>query len=97
MSNNDSTQKTRETIEITDYDDFERFEWGASHKRIEAGVVGPARGGTVYYIVIRRKSDDKYFKVKYKYDDNTSITDCNEWPLIAEEVFPRQITITVYE
>lgn len=98
MSNNNSTQKTREKIKIADIDSFEDLWMGSDEwVNIEDKVVGEYRHGTMKRILAKRLSDDKYFALEYKSHPSDSIVDSNRFPLEAVEVFPKQITTTVYE
>lgn len=45
-------------------------------------------------LIFKRKSDDKYFKVKYS---NWGQGETDMFEKIAKEIFPKQITTTIYE
>ena len=48
-----------------------------------------------YKVIVKRKSDNKYFKGFYEYSDREGyILDINP---ILEQVFPKEITKTIYE
>lgn len=97
MSNNNSTQRTREKIEIADYDALEVFEWdNDTWERQTPGPVKMTHKAVLQEVVSKRKSDGKVFSVKFNFTDR-GIVDSNEWPLEAVEVFPKQIITTIYE
>lgn len=50
-------------------------------------------GGGWYTVIIKRKSDNKYFSMEYCDWDIKN----NELGGFLEEVFPKQVTITIYE
>jgi len=50
-------------------------------------------GGGWYTVILKRLSDNKYFQLNYCDWDNKN----DEMPEKLEEVFPRQVTITIFE
>lgn len=51
-------------------------------------------------VVLKRKSDNKYFKFEFSDSNNFSLDESgsgNDWPLVGKEVFPKQKTIITYE
>lgn len=53
-------------------------------------------GGADHTVVIKRLSDDKYFSVDYS-DWDMEYNFDRDFPETLSEVFPKQITITIFE
>lgn len=56
----------------------------------------PEDGGADHTLIIKRKSDNKYFRIYYCDWDIDYNFDC-DFPEIFSEVIPREIVTTVYE
>jgi len=56
----------------------------------------PEDGGADHILIIKRLSDGKYFR-KYYTDWDIDYNYDRDWDGCFEEVFPRQITTTVFE
>lgn len=50
-------------------------------------------------VILKRLSDNKLFKFEYSHTNQHSLDEggLNDWPIKGEEVFPKQITTTIYE
>lgn len=60
---------------------------------------GSGRHTEYHHIIFERVSDGKFFKVGYKTSvkDSMGWTECNYGDTEATEVFPKQVTTTIYE
>lgn len=55
-------------------------------------------GGADYEAIIKRKSDDRFYKLTYQeWDIDWEKGDFNNFPEELIEVYPKQITKTIYE
>lgn len=97
----------RETVRLEgDVDDItELVCYGGRHDEwefIEEDIsnVDLEKGGKDMEVILKRKSDDKFFKFEFYKTNHHSLDEdaCgNDWPLRGTEVFPKSITITKYE
>lgn len=86
--------RDEEKVQI-DENEFNKYEF------IEQKITGTDEydGGADYTLIIRRKSDDKFFELNYtEWDiDWEKSPDFDSMPEEFTEVFPEVITITVYK
>ena len=89
----------REQIKIEN-DELQEIVYGEHEEweTVEARVDGTWRHGTEHTGVFKRLSDGKFFRMDWR----DSVKDECEWDdmnygCTAKEVFPKQMTITIYE
>ena len=75
------------------YDDHE--DW----KTIQSEITGNWRHGDENSGVFERLSDGKFFRIDWRdsVKDECGFEDCNFGNFVAKEVFPEQVTITIYK
>jgi len=94
----------RETIDLSNLEDVYRacFEEGICdnesdiiiYEFVDSQIIDVEldKGYKTMEIVVQRVSDKKYFKFEYDYSYHWQPDE-----VIAEEVFPKEVTITIYE
>lgn len=71
-------------------------EFGYEHAQDIITSSDPEDGGADHILIIKRLSDGKYFR-KYYSDWDIDYNYDRDWDGCFEEVFPRQITTTIFE
>ena len=66
---------------------------------INQEILETFRHGNVNTAIIQRVSDKKFFKLDYRdsIKDEMDFEECNYGDFTLKEVFPKEITITIYE
>ena len=88
----------REIVDISNLQDYMMIAYGENlegFKRIETKQIyfDSEKSFADFEIIFQRKSDDKFFKGKY----SRWSSDGNDVVITLTEVFPKQITTTIYE
>jgi len=94
----------RETIDLSNIEDLHSTCWGESicdndsdiiiYEFVDSRIIDVdlEKCYKTMEIVVQRVSDKKYFKFEYDYSYHWQSDE-----VIAEEVFPKEVTITIYE
>jgi len=95
-------QMKRETIKFKDKQVLADIVRGYSNDEYELmqdeiSNIDPEDGGGNHDVVIKRKSDDKYFAVHYSDWDMEDVNIERDFPDSATEVFARKVEILVFE
>lgn len=68
-------------------------------EKIETGYINTGRGQEYHYVIMKRKSDGKYFRCEYSTSTNENMgwEECN-WddPYFATQVFPKEVKKIIY-